>query len=364
MTAKVKGKAPAFQWYPGDHRRDTAVQACSFEARALWREMLDLMHDGEPRGHLTAGGVEITVEQLARLVGAPLARVKTWLKELEVRKVFSRTNAGVIYSRRMVKDEHISQVRREAGKQGGNPNLVNHSPEQTLNQSGEQNLTPAVADCGLRSAVASSARSSHRDNSKKRSGAEHLAEDVEAASAPLAGAAEIEKLPPGTDAFLGRFYSNAPGERLRDVVSQICATLGAGARLKRGALVRAGSPERLAAKMREVVAEGVRDPDKAIRVLLLKLNDTSDITTAAVKAEHQEIAGEERNRGRELVEANAWLEEHPDAEQAIAEQLARDFPQPVEPGDDILAISRRIAREALVLEAWRHAGSPELARSP
>jgi hypothetical protein len=67
-------KRPSFQWYPGDFRRDTAVQACCFGARSLWREMMDLMHDGEPYGHLTAGGVAIQPENLARIVGEPLAR--------------------------------------------------------------------------------------------------------------------------------------------------------------------------------------------------------------------------------------------------------------------------------------------------
>jgi hypothetical protein len=98
-------KRPSFQWYPGDFRRDTGVQACCFEARSLWREMMDLMHDGEPYGHLTAGGVSIKPENLARLVGMPVAKVTRWLKELEDHKVFSKTEAGVIYSRRMVRDE-------------------------------------------------------------------------------------------------------------------------------------------------------------------------------------------------------------------------------------------------------------------
>jgi hypothetical protein len=33
---------------------------------------------------------------------------------------------GTIYSRRMVKDERLRNARAEAGKLGGNPNLVNH----------------------------------------------------------------------------------------------------------------------------------------------------------------------------------------------------------------------------------------------
>src|SRR5690348_13954985 len=36
-------KQPAYQWYPGDARRDTALQSCRLVVRGLWREMLDLM---------------------------------------------------------------------------------------------------------------------------------------------------------------------------------------------------------------------------------------------------------------------------------------------------------------------------------
>lgn len=107
-------KRPSMQWYPGDFRRDLGVQSCSFEARALWREMLDLMHDGEPYGHLTAGGVKITAGDLGRFIGKPQKTVAKWLKELEDRKVFSTTAAGVIYSRRMVRDESLRN-RRAAG---------------------------------------------------------------------------------------------------------------------------------------------------------------------------------------------------------------------------------------------------------
>lgn len=145
-------KRPAFQWYPGDFRRDTAVMACSFEARALWRAMLDVMHDGEPRGHLTAGGQPITESQLARIEGLSVAKVRRWIRELEERHVFSRTTSGVIFSRRMVRDEHISAVRAEAGKQGGSPLLLKQTSNQAASKPAtngehpsEQKPTPAVA---------------------------------------------------------------------------------------------------------------------------------------------------------------------------------------------------------------------------
>lgn len=114
-------KRPAFQWYPGDWQRDLALQACSFEARSLWREMLDRMHDGDPYGHLTAGGMAIAPADLARMIGKPAPIVKKWIDELESRKVFSRDDEGVIYSRRMVRDERV----RNARAAGGSKSLEN-----------------------------------------------------------------------------------------------------------------------------------------------------------------------------------------------------------------------------------------------
>src|SRR5260364_313822 len=42
--------------------------------------------------------------------------------------VFSRTETGCIYSRRMVNDERIRTVRAESGKLGGNPDLLKQKP--------------------------------------------------------------------------------------------------------------------------------------------------------------------------------------------------------------------------------------------
>lgn len=151
------GKRPAFQFYPSDHRAETGLQLASLAARGLWSEMLCLMHEGVPYGHLAAAeGEPIEPAQLARLVGESPAVVKRLLAELEKRNIFSRTVEGVIYSRRMVRDEHIREVRASAGRRGGNPNLVsrgednpsgasevNHLPDRLLKQNGKQKTTPS-----------------------------------------------------------------------------------------------------------------------------------------------------------------------------------------------------------------------------
>lgn len=112
-------KRPSYQWYPGDFKRDTALQACCFEAQSLWRAMLDLMHDGEPYGFLTAGGVSIQDAQLARMIGVPVKKCTAWLFELEQRVVFSRTAEGVIYSRRMVRDGLEHDEWKAKSRRGG-----------------------------------------------------------------------------------------------------------------------------------------------------------------------------------------------------------------------------------------------------
>jgi hypothetical protein len=86
------------------------------------------MHQGEPYGHLALGiqkdpGDEanddalraILPANLARMVGAREKEVSTLLRELEEAGVFSRTAEGIIYSRRMVRDEKLRQVRAAGG---------------------------------------------------------------------------------------------------------------------------------------------------------------------------------------------------------------------------------------------------------
>jgi len=119
-------KMPAFQFYPGDWLKDPALRAASSGARGLWIDMLCLMWESQPRGYLqTPTGAPLTDEQIARMTGnCSLEEVRGWLAELESLGVFSRTSSGVIYSRRLVREERKRVLCREAGKRGGNPALI------------------------------------------------------------------------------------------------------------------------------------------------------------------------------------------------------------------------------------------------
>lgn len=111
-------KRPSFQFYPGDWQRNVELQSCSIGARGLWIEMMCVMHQAEPYGHLLLNGVPINLRRLAQLVRAPEKDVAGWLEDLEEVGVFSRTEAGIIFSRRMVADETLREARAEGGKAG------------------------------------------------------------------------------------------------------------------------------------------------------------------------------------------------------------------------------------------------------
>ena len=116
-------KRPSFQFYPSDWLRDTALRSCSTGARGLWIDMICYMHEGNPYGHLKVGDKVILAHNLARMVGETLDVVEGWLNELKLAGVYDLTTDGVIFSRRMIRDENLRNIRALGGKLGGNPAL-------------------------------------------------------------------------------------------------------------------------------------------------------------------------------------------------------------------------------------------------
>nr|WP_050804230.1 hypothetical protein [Paracoccus sp. TRP] len=114
---------PWLKFYPTDWRSDPALRMCSMAARGLWIEMIALMHEAVPYGHLLVAGRSPTDAQLAVLVGAPSDQIPELLGELDAAGVFSRTREGVIYSRKMTRTAKRTAIARKNGKKGGNPSL-------------------------------------------------------------------------------------------------------------------------------------------------------------------------------------------------------------------------------------------------
>lgn len=143
-------RRPSFQFYPADWRKDPALSSCSLAARGLWIELVCIAHEAEKYGHLSINGKPMSVAQISRMVGESPSTVAKLLSELESAGVFSRTEEGSIYSRRMVQDEHIREIRANAGRFGGNPNLVRQDTSiganegsDLLKQNDKQTPTPS-----------------------------------------------------------------------------------------------------------------------------------------------------------------------------------------------------------------------------
>jgi hypothetical protein len=144
------------QWYPGDWRKDIAIQSLSFHDRGVWFEMLMLMHDSEQRGILMLNGNAMTEEMIARAIGLDIQMFNQTLTNLLTTGVAQRDpKTNSVMNKRMVHDEEVRKIHAEAGKKGGNPVLVNQKKNQTPNQTANQNLTP--------SSSSSSSNKEHRD---------------------------------------------------------------------------------------------------------------------------------------------------------------------------------------------------------
>ncbi len=105
---------PWMKFYPRDWRGDQALRVVSLAARGLWMEMLCVMHEASPYGHLLIGDQPVKDDALARIVGASVEEVQALLVELRAAGVTRRTRGGVIYSKRMVEDDKRSKAGRKA----------------------------------------------------------------------------------------------------------------------------------------------------------------------------------------------------------------------------------------------------------
>ncbi len=121
-----KLKLPAIPMYTADYLNDQKLKLCSMAAQGFWVRMLFTMHHCEPYGHLTFhNGEPATIREIAQVTGVHTNQVTPWVTELERHGVFSRTQGGVIYSRRMIRDEAIRLINKQNGYKGGNPILTN-----------------------------------------------------------------------------------------------------------------------------------------------------------------------------------------------------------------------------------------------
>lgn len=183
--------AEAHRWikfWPQDWQRDPALRMCGLAARGLWMELMCLAHEGEPYGHVTVNGRAPTPRQIGMLVGISEADASALLDELETAGVFSRSEDGVIFSRRMVRDMASREAAAKNGKLGGNPMLVG-SVKEGVNPSDNSPLNLQEAEAEIKKQKEGS---SLRSEPKKAPAA-----DLLAAVAPAKPEPHGSRLPDG-----------------------------------------------------------------------------------------------------------------------------------------------------------------------
>lgn len=123
--SSMSSKLPALQLYSGDWHKDPGIRSLSLASRGLWFEMLLIMHNSERRGRLTLNNKPISNEKLSRIVCATLQEIHDCLLEIEEAGVSSKDEGGVIYSRRMIREEEArkrneshNEARRRNGHKG------------------------------------------------------------------------------------------------------------------------------------------------------------------------------------------------------------------------------------------------------
>jgi hypothetical protein len=94
-----------FKFYPSDWRGDAKLQACSLAARGLWIDLICIMHEANPYGHLAINDKPMSYYRISQLVHADRKQVQRLMAHLKTRGVFGVTSRGILYSRRMVRDE-------------------------------------------------------------------------------------------------------------------------------------------------------------------------------------------------------------------------------------------------------------------
>lgn len=127
-------KRPSFQFYPNDWLNDPKLRMADWEVKGLWIDLLCYMHNEYHYGYLRVGEKYLDENGIKQLLNANTKRFHRVFNALITLDIIGDDDLG-FFSKRMVEDERIRQIRAEAGVKGGNPNLVN--------QKFKQNPTPS-----------------------------------------------------------------------------------------------------------------------------------------------------------------------------------------------------------------------------
>lgn len=142
-------KAPAFLFYASDWLTDPSLRLCSAETRGVWIDLLCLMFLSSEPGFLTIGSQILDKKGIQKLSGISQKRFTKVFDELTNFGILKQDEKGRFYSKRMIEDEALRQMRRDFGKLGGNPKLKNKPVDlvqNKVNQNDKQKTTLSISN--------------------------------------------------------------------------------------------------------------------------------------------------------------------------------------------------------------------------
>lgn len=131
-------KLAAFQFYPGDWLKDTALKRCSFAAKGVWIDMLCLMSESDERGVLITGNRAWSETEIALAIGGNMDSTVGLIRELLNNGVARKRADGAIFSARMLKDEATRKARSRAGMISGGNKLLSRQNTNTLQKTEDE----------------------------------------------------------------------------------------------------------------------------------------------------------------------------------------------------------------------------------
>ena len=146
---------PWFKWFPMDYLTDPNVRRTSIFARGLLGDLLSVCYLQKQRGRFVSDDGErpwSDVDIVTSTGGKDIDKLLEALQELLDKEVLSRDTKGVVYSRRIVRDEEIRSKRVASGKKGGKQKASNMASKplansyQTLSNSNSLSNSSSLSD--------------------------------------------------------------------------------------------------------------------------------------------------------------------------------------------------------------------------
>lgn len=126
----VSNEKPYVKFHGRDWLGDPLLRMVKHDVRGVWIDLLCAMMESEPYGCLAVNGRPMTDDEAARLVGIDADAYRAYLAQIESAGIASRNDAGMLYSRRLVRDYEAFTQASEWGKGGGgNPRLKKKNPK-------------------------------------------------------------------------------------------------------------------------------------------------------------------------------------------------------------------------------------------